>query len=173
MTGAVVAIFGISSVSLVPGIRIAVDIRIEVRVDPKDISAPNVGGDRKLEGRQPSIESAFPVDRDRDVVVGDPHVAEAVGRLHSLLPFLQLRALEGEQGFLQPEDAAVKAAHTDLLAGVGVSQHTAHGCDAVPVDDAPQDSDVVAQLLLRLVIQRYRDTRATLAFAGAVDDTES
>ena len=87
-----------------------IDIRIGVRVDPKGTSAPNVGGDRKLEGRQSSIEAAFPVDRDRDVIVGDPPVAEAVGRRHSLLPFLQLRALEGKQGLLHPEDPAVATA---------------------------------------------------------------
>lgn len=133
-----------------------IDIRMEIRVNPKDISAPNVGGDRKLKGRQPSIEASFQIDRDRDVVVGDPHVTEAVGRLHSLLPFLQLRALEGEQGLLQPEDPAVESAHTDFLPGVGISQETAHGCDAVAVDDTSQDADVVAQFLLRLVIQSYR-----------------
>ncbi len=92
-----------------------IDIRMEIRVNPKDISAPNVGGDRKLEGRQPSIEASFPVDRDRDVVMGDPHVTEAVGRLHSLLPFLQLRALAGKQGLLQPEDPVVECRLTPIF----------------------------------------------------------
>jgi hypothetical protein len=51
-----------------------IDIRVKVRLETKDIHVPNASRDRKL-GRH---EAALAVERDRDVIMRDLHLARPV-----------------------------------------------------------------------------------------------